>query len=98
MDNDCYALAWYPLTFILLGVFFFGRSQVSIQRGKKNERFRAAFSKVKDLRSFLPGVPILVLTASVTLKDRASLWNCGMVNPLVVDVSPNKDNIYRAWV
>ena len=78
--------------------FFFGRGQVSIQKGKKKEPFRAAFSKVKDLRSFLPGVPILALTASVKLKDRASLWKaCGMVSPLVVDVSPNKDNIYLGF-
>ena len=83
-----------PLACILLGIFL-GRGQVSIQKGKKKEPFRAAFSKVKDLRSFLPGVPILALTASVKLKDRASLWKaCGMVNPLVVDVSPNKDNVY----
>lgn len=71
---------------------------MSIQKGKKKEPFRAAFSKVKDLWSFLPGVPILALTASVKLKDRASLWKaCGMVNPLVVDVSPNKDNIYLGF-
>lgn len=86
-----------PLACILLGIFL-GRGQVSIQKGKKKEPFRAAFSKVKDLRSFLPGVPILALTASVKLKDRASLWKaCGMVNPLVVDVSPNKDNVYLGF-
>lgn len=40
----------------------------------------------------------MALTASVKLKDRASLWKaCGMVNPLVVDVSPNKDNIYLGF-
>ena len=89
------AMHLLPSCFFLLGIFFLGRGQVSIQKGKKKEPFRAAFSKVKDLRSFLPGVPILALTASVKLKDRASLWKaCGMVNPLVVDVSPNKDNIY----
>ena len=91
-------IAMHQLGTLLLlfdGVFFFGRGQVSIQKGKKKEPFRAAFSKVKDLRSFLPGVPILALTASVKLKDRASLWKaCGMVTPLVVDLSPNKDNIY----
>lgn len=40
----------------------------------------------------------MVLTAFVWLKDRASLWKAyEMVNPLVVDVSPNKDNIYLGF-
>ena len=70
------------------------RGQSSIQKGKKKDPFREAFSKVKDLRSLLPGIPVLALTASVKLQDRASLWKaCGMVSPVVIDVSPNKDNI-----
>ena len=92
------AMHLLPSFFYFTWYFFFGRGQVSIQKGKKKEPFRAAFSKVRDLQSFLPGVPILALTASVKLKDRASLWKaCGMVNPLVVDVSPNKDNIYLGF-
>ncbi|XP_078353782.1 ATP-dependent DNA helicase RecQ-like [Oculina patagonica] len=72
--------------------------QVSIQKGKKKDPFRGAFSKVKDLRFFITGTPMLALTASVRLKDRASLWKaCGMVRPLVVDVSPNKDNIFLGF-
>ncbi|KAL9952213.1 hypothetical protein ACROYT_G039428 [Oculina patagonica] len=63
------------------------------QRGKK-QPFREAFARVKDLRSFLPGLPILALTASVKVKDRSSLWkSCGMVDPIIVDVAPNKENI-----
>lgn len=40
----------------------------------------------------------MALTASVRLKDRTSLWKaCGMVNPVIVDVSPNKDNIFLGF-
>ena len=46
------------------------------------------------MRSFLPGVPVLALTASVKVKDRSCLWkSCGMMNPVIVDVAANKDNI-----
>ena len=53
-------------------------------RGKR-EPFREAFARVKDMRSFLPGVPDLALNASVKVKDRSCLWkSCGMVNPVIV--------------
>ena len=62
-------------------------------RGKR-QPFREAFARVKDMRSFLPGVPVLALTASVKVKDPSCLWeSCGMVNPVIVDVAANKDNI-----
>lgn len=50
---------------------------------------------MKDIRSILPRVPLLALTASVKLNERTALIKaCGIINPVVVDVSPNKDNIY----
>ena len=62
-------------------------------RGKR-QPFREAFARVKDMRSFLPGVPVLALTASVKVKDRSCLWkSCGMVNPVIVDVAAKKENI-----
>ena len=78
-----------------MALLSFCRGEVSVNnRGKKKQPFREAFARVKDLRSFLPGVPVLALTASVTVKDRSSLWKaCGMVNPVIVDVAPNKENI-----
>ncbi|KAJ7391443.1 hypothetical protein OS493_018490 [Desmophyllum pertusum] len=48
--------------------------EVSVNnRGKKKQPFREAFARVKDLRSLLPGIPVLALTASVKVKDRSSL-------------------------
>ena len=42
----------------------------------------------------LPGIPLLALTATVQSNERAKLIKaCGMVQPLIVDVSPNKENI-----
>lgn len=35
---------------------------------------KAAFSQVKDFTSFLPGIPMLALTASLKFKDQSSLW------------------------
>ena len=37
---------------------------------------------------------MLALTASVKVKDWSFLWKaCGMVNPVIVDVAPKKENI-----
>ena len=67
---------------------------MSVSSRGKRQPFREAFARVKDMRSFLPGVPVLALTASVKVKDRSCLWkSCGMVNPVIVDVAANKDNI-----
>jgi len=44
--------------------------------------------------SILPGVPIIALTASVLLKDRHKVIKAsGVHNPVIIDVSPNKENI-----
>lgn len=49
---------------------------------------------MKDLRSQLPGVPVIALTARVLLKERQKLIKAsGMISPVIVDVSPNKENI-----
>ena len=46
------------------------------------------------MRSFLPGIPLLALTASVQVNERSKLIKaCGMIQPVIVDVSPNKENI-----
>ena len=67
---------------------------MSVSSRGKRQPFREAFARVKDMRSFLPGVPVLALTASVKVKDRSCLWkSCGMVNPVIVHVAANKDNI-----
>ena len=42
----------------------------------------------------LPGIPLLDLTATVQISERTKLIKaCGMVQPMIVDVSPNKENI-----
>ena len=66
------------------------------RKGRKKEKdpFREAFGRVKDMRSVLPGIPVLALTASVQVTERAKLMKtCGMHKPVTVDVSPNKENI-----
>ena len=66
----------------------------SVSSRGKRQPFREAFARVKEMRSFLPGGPVLALTASVKVKDRSCLWkSCGMVNPVIVDVATNKENI-----
>lgn len=75
-------------------IFYYrGYSEVSRKKKKKNP-FREAFGRVKDLRSVLPGIPLLALTATVQSNERAKLIKAsGMVQPIIVDVSPNKENI-----
>lgn len=69
-------------------------SEGSNSRKKKKDPFREAFGRVKDMRSLLPGVPVVSLTASVLLKERQKVIKAsGMVNPAIIDVSPNKENI-----
>ncbi|XP_068762083.1 ATP-dependent DNA helicase RecQ-like [Montipora capricornis] len=64
------------------------------RKKKVNNPFREAFGRVKDIRSYLPGIPLIALTATVQFTERAKLFRaCGMQNPIVVDVSPNKENI-----
>ena len=46
------------------------------------------------MRSFLRGIPLLALTASVQVNERSKLIKaCGIIQPVIVDVSPNKENI-----
>lgn len=44
------------------------------------------------MRSLLPGVPVIALTASELLKERQKDRASGMVDPMIIDVSPNKEN------
>ena len=61
---------------------------------KQQNPFREAFGRIKDMRSFLPGIPLLALTASVQVNERSKLIKaCGIIQPVIVDVSPNKENI-----
>lgn len=77
----------------ILLLYMYNRG-MSEGRKKKKDPFREAFSRVKDLRSQLPGVPVIALTASVLLKERQKLIKAsGMISPVIVDVSPNKENI-----
>ena len=75
--------------------FTFYRGHPEASRKKKDKTlFREAFGRVKDLRSVLPGVPLLALTATVQTNERGKLIKaCGMMQPIIVDVSPNKENI-----
>ena len=64
------------------------------KRKKQKDPFREAFGHVKHLPSVLPGIPLLALTATVQNNGRARLNKaCGMVQPVIVDVLPNKENI-----
>ena len=58
-------------------IFYYrGYSEVSRKKKKKNP-FREAFGRVKDLRSVLPGIPLLALTATVQSNERAKLIKAG---------------------
>ena len=51
------------------------------------------------MRSVLPGIPLLALTATVQVNERAKLMKaCGIQKPVIVDVSPNKENISLNFV
>ena len=64
------------------------------KRKKEKDPFREAFGRVKDHWSVLPRISLLALTATVQNNGRAKLnkaW--AMVQPVIVDVLPNKENI-----
>lgn len=68
-----------------------------MSEGRKNIVSEKHFSRVKDLRSQLPGVPVIALTASVLLEERQKLIKAsGMISPVIVDASPNKEN--KFWI
>ena len=72
------------------------RGPVEGKKGRKKETnpFREAFGRVKDLHSVLPGIPLPALTATVQVNERAKLMKArGIQKPVIVDVSPNKENI-----
>ena len=107
MLNHNVAFSWCFYPFYLLPLPFLLQTVIIIiysccrglpvgRKGQKKEKdpFREAFGRVKDMRSVLPGIPVLALTASVQVTERAKLMKtCGMHKPVTVDVSPNKENI-----
>lgn len=63
--------------------------------GKKDlKAFRVAFSKLGQIRSHLPCVPVLALTATATTKTRNHFQKqLAMKDPLVVARTPDRPNI-----
>ena len=65
-------------------------------KSKKKEKvaFRGAYSKLKDLRSHLPEVPLLALTATATETTRKAFQRqLGIKSPTLIIRTPNRDNI-----
>ena len=74
--------------------FFDAIEVITVQRKRNPIHSGEAFGRVKNLHSVLPGIPLLALTATVQMNERAKLMKaCGIQKPIIVDVSPNKENI-----
>ena len=60
------------------------------------EEFRPEFKRIGDLRSVVPkNVNVMALTATATISSRLSIERTlGMKNPTVIEISPEKSNIY----
>ncbi len=64
-----------------------------LKKGEK-QAFRAAYSKLHDLRSTVMKVPILALTATATTKTRVQFQRqLGMKKPHVIVRTPDRSNI-----
>ena len=63
---------------------------------KWGDNFRPEFKKIGELRSVIPkGVNMMALTATATVTSRLAIQRIlGMKNPVVVEGSPDKSNIY----
>ena len=62
----------------------------------RGEDYRPEFSKIGEIRSILPkhvNVMALTATATVLLREHV-VKTIGMIDPAVVEVSPEKDNLY----
>ena len=61
----------------------------------RGESFRTEFSHLGEIRSIVPeGVRLMALTATATLSTRKYIIkNLSMQNPVVVYMTPAKDNI-----
>ena len=75
-------------------IFFYVFSLGDWQRGRNEEPFREAFSRLGDLHALLPDCPIVALTASLHVANRKLLHKILNINDAFdVNVTPNKDNI-----
>lgn len=63
---------------------------------KWGDNFRPEFKKIGELCSVIPkGVNMMALTATATVTSRLAIQRIlGMKNPVVVEGSPDKSNIY----
>lgn len=65
-----------------------------LSRSNKHTAFRVWFARLHELRSLLPGVPFIALTATATSDTRAAIFEAlSMDSPHVIMESPNKENI-----
>uniref|UniRef100_A0A1X7UTY1 Helicase ATP-binding domain-containing protein n=1 Tax=Amphimedon queenslandica TaxID=400682 RepID=A0A1X7UTY1_AMPQE len=60
------------------------------------EEFGPEFKRIGDLRSVVPkNVDVMALTATAAISSRLSIERTlGMKNPTVIEISPEKSNIY----
>uniref|UniRef100_A0A1X7U8R5 Helicase ATP-binding domain-containing protein n=1 Tax=Amphimedon queenslandica TaxID=400682 RepID=A0A1X7U8R5_AMPQE len=60
------------------------------------EEFCLEFKRIGDLRSVVPkNVDVMALTATAAISSRLSIERTlGMKNPTVIEISPEKSNIY----
>ena len=61
----------------------------------RGEEFRKEYSRLGEVRSILPqNVHVMALTATATKVIRSNVCEVlGMESPVLVSISPNKDNI-----
>ena len=79
----------YVVNSFVLNLYFRGKS-----RSNKYSAFRVWFSRLHELRSLLPGVMFIALTATATADTRKVIFDVlDMKNPLIILESPNKPNI-----
>ena len=64
--------------------------------GYRSDSFRREFSRLGEVRSIIPEcVNVMALTATATVSTRKEIIkSLDMQNPVVVSVSPMKENIY----
>jgi ATP-dependent DNA helicase RecQ len=66
------------------------------QADKKKDKkiFRVAYGKLRDLRSYVPGVPYLALTATASVKTRLRFQkHLGLKSPHLIIKTPDRPNI-----
>ena len=59
------------------------------------KEFRPAFGKLDTICSIFPDVPIVALTATATKSKKEKIVTCIVLQlPFVVEVNPNRENIF----